>query len=188
MNKSNPSSQGLDRQIILENEKVVLSPLTNSDFEALFSVAADPLIWEQHPNPDRWQKEVFKGFFDGAIQSGGAYKIVDKNNGQVIGSTRMYDYEKENNLIRIGYTFYARSYWGSGLNHEVKKLMMDYLFQFVDIVEYHVGAKNIRSQTSITRLGVKKTGEKEVAYVGEPPRLNFIYQMHKDDWIAFKNK
>lgn len=172
-----------DIQAVLENEQVILLPLQLADFESLFKVASDPLIWQQHPNPDRWKKEIFKGFFDGAMQSGGAYKIIDKSNDQIIGSTRMYDYDKNKNTILIGYTFYARKYWGSGINHEVKKLMMDYLFHFVDIVEYHVGAQNKRSQISITRLGVKKTGEKEVAYVGEPPRLNFVYQMRKDDWI-----
>ena len=55
----------LNIQPTLENEKAVLRPLQEQDFEALYTVASDPNIWEQHPNKDRWKKDVFKVFFDG---------------------------------------------------------------------------------------------------------------------------
>jgi N-acetyltransferase len=61
--------------ILLKNEKVVLTPLVEDDFERLFQVAGDPLIWEQHPNPDRFKREVFQKYFEGAIQSEGAFLI-----------------------------------------------------------------------------------------------------------------
>src|SRR3954463_9685593 len=113
-------------QPILENDKVILYPLQEKDFEELYSVASDPKIWEQHPNKDRWKKEVFRTFFEGALQSGGAYKIVDKVKSITIGSTRFYGFEKENTSIHIGYTFYATSYWGTGFNLSVKRLMLNY--------------------------------------------------------------
>jgi RimJ/RimL family protein N-acetyltransferase len=102
-------------QPTLENEKVILTPLQHKDFDDLYAVAADPKIWEQHPNKDRYKMEVFKVFFDGAMQSKGAFKIVDKENGEVIGSTRFYDYNEIENTILIGYTFYAIPYWGKGV-------------------------------------------------------------------------
>ncbi len=102
----------MDIQSILENDKIILYPLQVQDFEYLYAVSADPKIWEQHPNKDRWKKEVFKIFFDGAIQSKGAFKIVDKNNNNIIGSTRFYDCNEQENSIHIGYTFYATQYWG----------------------------------------------------------------------------
>lgn len=55
-------------QPILETSELQLLPLQIEDFEALYKVASDPEIWKQHPNKDRWKKEVFAVFFDGAIK------------------------------------------------------------------------------------------------------------------------
>ncbi|WP_142682881.1 GNAT family N-acetyltransferase [Chitinophaga polysaccharea] len=169
-------------QSILENEQVILYPLQEEDFETLYAVASDPRIWEQHPNRDRWKKDVFRTFFDGAIQSKGAFKIVDKQTGEIVGSTRMYDYNETENSILIGYTFYATQYWGKGINKAVKTMMLDYLFQFVSKVYFHIGASNIRSQIAIGRIGAEKVGEQEVAYFGEKPKLNFVYAIDKEKW------
>lgn len=166
-------------QPTLENEQIVLQPLKVSDFETLYTVASDPEIWQQHPNKDRWKKDVFRTFFEGAVQSGGAFKVVDKATGMVIGSTRFYDYQPEDNSIFIGYTFFATSCWGKGINQQLKNLMLDYIFQFVDQVNFHVGASNIRSQIAISRLGAIKVGQQEVTYVGETAKLNFVYTINK---------
>lgn len=169
-------------QPILENEQLVLYPLLESDFEALYSVASDPKVWEQHPNKDRWKREVFQNFFSGAMQSKGAFKVVDKSTDELIGCTRYYDYNEAENFILIGYTFYGTSSWGKGINPQVKRLMLDYIFQFVPRVQFHIGATNLRSQIAIGRLGAKKIGEEDVAYFGETPKLNFIYEIKKEDW------
>ena len=174
-------------QPILENDQLILYPLQESDFEDMYLVASDPKIWEQHPNKDRWKKEVFRNFFIGAMQSKGAFRIVDKANGEIIGCTRYYDYNAEKNFILIGYTFYATSCWGKGFNPLVKKLMLDYIFQFVPKVQFHIGATNLRSQIAIGRLGVEKIGEEEIAYFGEPSKLNFIYEMTKEHWKALQS-
>ena len=165
----------MNLQPILENDLVKLIPLQEADFEELYLVASDPLVWEQHPNKDRYKRDVFQNFFDGAMQSGGAFKLVDKLSGNVIGSTRFYDLDMKNKSILIGYTFYGRAYWGSTYNPQVKKLMLDYAFQFLDKVYFHVGAQNIRSQKAIERLGATKVREITVAYHGEPEKLNFEY-------------
>jgi RimJ/RimL family protein N-acetyltransferase len=169
-------------QPILENEKAILYPLQEKDFEALYAVASDPKIWEQHPNRDRWKPEVFKTFFEGAIQSKGAFKIVDKTSETVIGSTRFYGYNEHENSIHIGYTFYAMACWGKGYNPIVKSAMLDYIFQFVSKVHFHIGADNIRSQIAIGRLGAEKIAEQEIAYYGEVPRLNFVYEISREKW------
>lgn len=170
-------------QPVLENEKVLLQPLLASDFEALYHTASDPAIWEQHPNKDRWKREVFEVFFQGAVESKGAFKIIDKETGEVTGSTRFYNYDDNDNSIMIGYTFYATKCWGTGVNLSVKRLMLDYAFRFVSIVRFQVGAVNIRSQIAIGRLGALKIGEETVTYFGEAPKLNFIYAIKKEDYI-----
>ena len=60
-------------QPILENSKVRLVPLQETDFEKLYKVASDPLVWEQHPNKNRYEREVFQNFFEGAMISKGAF-------------------------------------------------------------------------------------------------------------------
>ncbi len=166
-------------QIFLENEKYQLIPLQQGDFESLFEVASDPKVWEQHPNKDRYRREVFENFFKGAIESRGAFKIVDRSTGEVLGSTRFYDYDEENNSIFIGYTFYGTKSWGKKINPQVKKLMLDYIFQFVETVYFHVGKDNMGSRTAMERLGAESLGEHEVAYFGEPSRINILYQIQK---------
>jgi RimJ/RimL family protein N-acetyltransferase len=163
----------------LSHDIVELVPLKQTDFEELYAVASDPLIWEQHPNPDRYKREVFLKFFEGAIQSNGAFIIRNIENGKVIGCTRFYDHVLEKSELKIGYTFYARSAWGKGINPVVKKLMLDYAFQFVEKVIFHVGANNIRSQKAMEKLGAVNLGLEEVAYYGEATRTNIVYCIEK---------
>ena len=169
-------------QPLLENNHYQLIPLKDTDFELLYEVASDPKIWEQHPNKDRWKKEVFKVFFEGAMASRGAFKIMDKLTNEVVGSTRFYDYNKEDNSIFIGYTFYATKVWGKGANPSIKKLMLDYILPEVDLVKFHVGKNNARSKVAMERLGAKPVKEIEVAYFGEQPKINIEYHITKKDW------
>lgn len=172
----------MNTQHPLENETVLMKPLLQEDFEELYALASDPLVWEQHPNRDRYKRDVFMNYFEGAMQSGGAFKIVDKATGAAIGCTRFYDFDEKQKSIFIGYTFYGRDYWGKGFNPLVKQLMLDYIFQFVDTVYFHIGAGNKRSQIAIERLGAVKVREIEVAYYGEEQKLNFEYSIDKNAW------
>jgi len=158
----------------LRNEWIKLTPLEEDDFALLYQVASDPLIWEQHPNPDRYKKEVFQNYFTGAIASKGAFLIKNMND-EVIGSTRFYDFFPEKSEVKIGYTFFSRACWGLPFNRTTKQLMLNYAFQFVGKVIFHVGAQNIRSQKAMEKLGAIKIGEEQVAYYGEETRLNFVY-------------
>ena len=121
-------------------------------------------------------------FFQGAIASGGAFLIVDNQLNKPIGSSRFYDADNSNSAITIGYTFLARDHWGEPFNTALKTLMINYAFTQFHKVFFHIGAQNIRSQKSIERLGAKKVNEIEVAYYGEPSKLNFVYQIEKASW------
>ncbi len=169
-------------QCTLENDLIAIRPIDSNDFEDLYTIASDPLLWEQHPSKTRYQKEVFENFLKGALESESAFLVYDKVNAVVIGTSRYYDYDAEKKNVVIGYTFIARSYWGKAYNMALKKIMLDYAFQFLDAVHFHIGANNIRSQTAIGRLGAKKIGEEQIAYYGEQHNLNFIYEIRKEDW------
>jgi RimJ/RimL family protein N-acetyltransferase len=165
----------------IENALIRLVPLQADDFPALYAVASDPLIWEQHPNRDRYQRTVFETFFKGALESGGAFCVIDKASGELIGSSRFYDLD-EPQCVCIGYTFIARSTWGRQYNRALKTLMLDHAFRFVDRVVFHVGATNIRSRKAMERLGGICIGEAAVRYFGEQSTQNVIYKIDKIDW------
>ncbi len=156
----------------LKSDVANLLPLEQGDFEALYLVASDPEIWAQHPSHDRWKKDVFKRFFDEAMLSGGALKVVDNLTGKIVGTTRIYDYNASEDSIFIGFTFYARSYWGTGLNQTLKRMLIDYLFQYVRKVNFQVGKENVRSQIAISRLGAKKISDNPLRYQIE--RINWL--------------
>lgn len=165
----------------LQNQFVKLVPLQETDFEELYSVANDELLWEQHPNKLRYQKPVFQNFFEGAMQSQGAFFIRETSTNEPIGSSRFYDYNPETNSILIGYTFIGRKFWGKGYNKAIKKLMMDYAFQYVDTIYFHIGANNIRSQKALEKIGGEKIDEFEVEYFGEESKLNYIYRIQNNN-------
>lgn len=163
----------------LKNNLVWLEALEQRHFDELYLVASDPLIWEQHPNPDRYKLDAFTNYFKGAIESGGAFIIRDTLSGQALGSSRYCAYDAAMKEIQIGYTFFARSCWGKSINKEVKTLMLNHAFNYVDKVAFYVGANNIRSQKAMERIGGIKIREEVVAYFGEPDRLNFRYEINK---------
>ena len=163
-----------DLQPNLKGELIELRPLTSEDWDDLFSVASDPLIWEQHPESDRYKEDVFKIFFREALESRGAFVIIDKS-GRIIGSTRFYGYDPEKSEIEIGWTFLARKYWGGRYNRELKQLMLDHAFKFVESVIFYVGENNIRSQKATEKIGGVKNGMVEKVYGNRPPSLNVRY-------------
>jgi N-acetyltransferase len=105
-----------DLQPALRGDLLELRPLRADDFDALFAAASDPLIWEQHSESDRYTAEKIRRYFDGAMQSGGAY------------------------------------------NKEMKRLLLEHAFQFVDRVDFLVGPSNIRSQRAVEKIGGKLAG------------------------------
>ncbi len=142
----------------LENEISRLIPLEEKHFEALFEAASDPLIWEQNPVKDRHEREAFKTYFD-LILTKNPFLILDKQTGEVMGTTSFYDYNPEKSNVGIGYTFITRKYWGGPYNKANKQLMIDYAFQHVDSVLFHVGSENFRSQKAVLKLGAEKINE-----------------------------
>jgi len=140
-------------QPVLTGTQITLLPLQADDFDALFQAASDPLIWQQHPEPTRYQRDVFARFFDSGMQSGSAFKVVDNQSGVIIGSSRYYDINLPERELAIGYSFLARSHWGGAVNGEMKQLMLQHAFLHVDKVWLHIGADNLRSRRAVEKIG-----------------------------------
>ncbi|HZV10893.1 MAG TPA: GNAT family N-acetyltransferase, partial [Novosphingobium sp.] len=148
----------MERQPVLEGGRLALRPLAPEDWDALYAVASDPLIWEQHPAHDRWREEVFRAFFADALASGGAIVAVDAATGAVIGSSRWDAYDPAGGgAVEIGWTFLARSAWGTGANAAMKRLMLAHAFRYVARVDFRIGEANRRSRIAAERIGARLT-------------------------------
>ena len=146
----------IDFKVEFLNGPISLVQTEKSHFDELYLVANNPIIWEQHPENDRWKKEKFRAFFNDAIENElGCFSIFDKNYNRFFGSTRFYSYDKNDNAVRIGYTFIAPEYWGTSSNNQIKKMMLDYVFKYLDRVYFDIGECNLRSRKATEKLGAK---------------------------------
>ena len=146
----------LDRQPFLEGERLVLRPLRPSDYDDLFAVASDPLVWEQHPAHDRWKPEIFRPFFDDALANEGALVVIDKSSGAIIGSSRYQGLEESGGgSVEIGWTFLARAFWGGVFNREMKSLMIAHALGSIAECRFAVGEENWRSRRAMEKIGAR---------------------------------
>ena len=153
-NAGSAAEDGSVFRLPLQTEHFSLEPLTPKDFDALYAVASDPLLWEQHPEADRWKRRKFQHFFDGGIANDlGCFVIREKPNGQFAGSSRFYGYDEAKRCIRIGYAFIARELWGTSANREIKEAMLLRAFNAVDQVFFDIGPQNYRSIAAVKKLG-----------------------------------
>ena len=165
-------------QPVLDAPRLRLRPLKPGDFDALYAVASDPLVWEQHPEPNRHELPVFEKFFEHALKSRGALVILDKATNQIIGSSRYYDLEGRDSVC-IGFTFLARRYWGTGYNRELKFVMLDHAFFAVRRALFHVGEKNLRSRRAMEKIGAKLVGRLERLRADGTSNPSVVYEIKK---------
>jgi RimJ/RimL family protein N-acetyltransferase len=163
----------------LVGDLLELRPLRPEDWDGLFGVASDPMIWEQHPAHDRYKEEVFKEFFREALESRGAFVAVDRESQQIIGSSRYFGHETEKREVEIGWTFLARSCWGGNYNGEMKRLMLGHAFKFVDSVVFLVGRENVRSRKALEKVGGVLTGRRENRNFDGKIVEHVVYQIKK---------
>lgn len=174
----------IDLQPVLNDKTIKLRPLARGDFEALYLAASDPRIWELHPDSERYQRDIFQQrFFEGALSSGGALVIEDADTGRIIGSSRYYEWSPEAKEISIGYTFIERRHWGKGTNQALKKLMLEHIYQWADVVWFHVGKSNARSRRAVEKLGATLSHEQNRELNGKP----FIQLYYKLDASKFRS-
>jgi RimJ/RimL family protein N-acetyltransferase len=176
----------MDRQPVLNGERLTLRPLTEADWPALYAVSSDRELWARHPSHDRWQEPVFRAFFDDALAKGGALAIVDQATGQVIGSSRFQvsDALIEEGALEIGWSFLDRAYWGKGYNAEFKRLMLAHAFEHVDRVVFRVGADNVISRKAMAKIGGRLTGGRYVEERAGRPVEHVVYEITRESFAG----
>jgi RimJ/RimL family protein N-acetyltransferase len=165
----------MNTQPTLDNELVLLRPLKKEDFSQLYSVAKDPLIWQQHPSK-RYELNEFQNFFDEALSSKGALTIIDKASDQIIGSSRFQKYDNIKNAVVIGWTYLSKDYWGGKYNGSIKSMMLKYAFKNVDNVIFYIAKCNIRSQKAIEKINAKQLDSPDAYnfYRDEPNTVTYV--------------
>jgi RimJ/RimL family protein N-acetyltransferase len=174
----NKGTELFDLQPRLVGELIEVRPLAADDWEGLFAVAADPLIWEQHPAGDRYQEDVFREFFREALETGSAFVVIDQKTDRIIGSSRYFGFDPEQSVVEIGWTFLARAYWGGYYNGELKRLMLDHAFRFVERVLFVIGVTNFRSQKAVEKIGGVRVARRDKVV----PRgivESFVYEIRR---------
>jgi RimJ/RimL family protein N-acetyltransferase len=167
-----------DLQPVLTGDLIELRPLREEDFAVLHAAASDPLIWEQHPESDRWTEPVFRRFFRGAMDSGGAFLVIGRGDGRVIGSSRYAELDEAKSEIEIGWTFLVRSHWGGLYNAEMKQLMLAHAFRFVQRVVFRVGPDNRRSRRALEKINAVYVGIEAHPQKGEAA----LYEITRETW------
>jgi len=178
------TGESIELQPTLRGELIEVRPLRNDEFEVLFAAASDPLIWGQHPDSDRYKREVFQKFFDGAIESGGAFAIIERKSGRIIGSSRYCSLTADKREVEVGWTFLQREFWGGIYNGELKRLMLNHAFKFVDRVVFVVGENNMRSQKALEKIGAKFLRKAQITASDGAIRKNVIFAIDRQDWMA----
>lgn len=163
-----------DPKAVLNGPTLSLRQMVKSDWDAVYAEASKPELWAGHPATDRWQEPEFRAIFDGGLANpDGCYVIHQKGREAVAGITRYYG--TTDTQTRIGYTFVVLDLWGTGVNTELKKLMLDHAFASLERVYFDIGTENWRSRNAVEKLGAQlcaQTQDDKVEYV-----------LHKSTWI-----
>ena len=177
-------SLDMNLQPILENDLVRVRPLRPEDFDMLFQVAKDPLIWEQHPAYDRYKKAVFSILFNESIASLGALGVEEKSTNQIIGSSRYKRLDTSDRAIEIGWSFLSRDKWGGQYNKSFKGLMIDHALRQVDHVVFYVGVDNIRSQRAVEKLGGVLIEGENLMYLARQDKNTLSYVISNAQYLS----
>ncbi len=150
--------------ITLENEVVKLKPLELSDLQEILETGSYPEIWS-HMSTTIEKKEDVNNFVENALRAKDEktefpFVIVDKQSGDIIGSTRFMDIDDKHQRLEIGYTWLTPAYWRTAINTNCKYLLLQHCFEHLHLqrVQIKTDHDNIRSQKAIERIGATKEG------------------------------
>ncbi len=178
------------QNIILENDRVQLRPLTTADYEALQSVAADPELWTytltRADDAIGLAAYIAQALEGREQETRYPFLIIDKNTGLVAGSTSFYNVHPEEARISIGYTWVGTEFQRTGLNRACKYLLLHYAFEELgcERVELETDARNQKSREAMRRLGATEEGTlRSHRYTqGGRRRDTVIFSIIRPDW------
>jgi len=151
-------------QVTLTGNNVVLMPLQTEHAERLLQAAEDGELWNMKvtviPGPStvvQYIATALAGRESGSVMPFG---IVRRDTGQIVGSTRFWKIDRKNRKLEIGHTWLSQSVQRSGLNTEMKYLLLEYAFEVMKCVrvQFTTDELNEKSRAAILRIGAKQEG------------------------------
>ena len=181
--------------IVLENSRVRLRPLELTDFEALKAVAFDADIWQY--TLTRGDDAVsLAAYLRQAVEARAQdlrypFAIIDRETGELAGSTSYYGVVAADQRLSIGYTWVGTRFQRSGLNRACKHLLLSHAFGALDCerVELETDARNHKSRTAMARMGATEEGTLRSHRLtqGGVRRDTVIFSIIRPEWPALRN-
>lgn len=180
-----------EKEYILENNLVKLSPLKESDFDNLvhFSIK-EPELWKysltQANSPENLKIYINKALEGRANKKEYAFIVYDKRANEYAGSTRFYDIQTENATLQLGYTWYGKEFQGTGLNKNCKYLLLSFAFDTLKMerVEFRADNENKRSIQAMKNIGCTVEGilRKNTYKPDGSRRDSIVLSILKEEW------
>lgn len=172
----------MDRQPHLSGRGLELRPLRENDWDALYAIASDPLLWEQHPMNDRWREEVYSEQFEQALECSGALAVIASDTEAVIGSSQYRPTHFDREAVEIGWTFLSREYWGSGTNEKLKRLMLEHALASIPRVIFRIGESNWRSRKAVEKIGGRLTDMTDATEYNGRSLRHAVYEITRESF------
>ncbi|WP_109127244.1 GNAT family N-acetyltransferase [Dyella sp. C11] len=150
--------------VVLEDAFVALEPLTSDHAPALEAAASDGELWNlwftSAPAPGEAAGYIAKALAGHQAGLMLPFVVREKSSGEIVGTTRFYDFVNDPRRVAIGYTWYAKRWQKSHLNTACKRLLLRHAFETLGCVavEFHTDHRNLDSQRAIERLGAQREG------------------------------
>ena len=180
----------------LENAFVRLSPITMDNFQELIPVASQEKLVQYSPS-DIATPESLKNYVEIAFDQKNKKTIIpfiifDRRKQQYTGCTRYMNIDAKNKTLEIGSTWLGREFQGTGLNAQMKLLMLNYAFDEMGFekVEFRIDERNTASRKAVEKLGCKLEGilRENVYLLDGFKRNTCCYGLLKEEWKAIKGK
>jgi N-acetyltransferase len=178
-----------------EGRLAALEPLAVEHERGLYQAALDGELFKWLPEDLGGDRGQLRHWLQTAIDFGHMelevpFAILSMRTGLPVGSTRFHELRLEHLRVEIGWTWLARSVWGSGINIECKLLMLTHAFERVGCrrVEFKTDARNMRSRGALEALGARFEGvlRKHMVVQHGAARDSAYYSVIDDEWPAVK--
>jgi len=180
--------------IVLENNLVLLRPLTSEDEAGLSKISFDPDIWSffvtRASDPDELKEFINIALEDRKRNFRYPFTIIDKPSGEIAGSTSYGNISVKDKRLEVGWTWLGKEFQGTGINKECKFLLLQYAFEHLKFerVEFKTDVLNKASRRALEKIGAKEEGilrSHTLLHDGRR-RDTIYYSILKDEWGKIK--
>ncbi len=181
--------------LVLENETLLLRPLSILDINNLLEIAIeDPLLLQYSPKPvctpELLTDYIQNGIIERALKTRYSFSIFSKMHQCYVGSTAFFNISNGDDRLEIGATWFGKKFHKTGLNRQGKYLMLTYAFDIIGAsrVEFRTDERNIKSRKAIEGIGGKLEGvlRKHTVMYDNFRRNTMCYSILKEEWENLK--